>query len=331
ETSSRNSEVIHAGIYYPTGSLKARLCVAGKLFLYRYCEGRGVPYERCGKLIVATDPEQNALLEGIRRRAAENGVGDLEFWPAERAKELEPALQCTAALWSPSTGIIDSHRLMLAFEGDAEDHGAMIAFDSPLLAAKAGEDGIELQVGGAEPIRLLARVLVNSAGVTARMRADEVEAGQLQRLMAVNVIGLMLCCREAIRRMSTRLGGPGGAIVNVSSMAAAQGGRPGASHYAGSKGAVDSYTKGVAREVAAEGIRINAVRPGVTLTDMVQAVRDDPKVRAAIDATIPMSRPAAASEIAAPIVWLLSVEASFVTGAIIDASGGGFVIGASTG
>jgi NAD(P)-dependent dehydrogenase (short-subunit alcohol dehydrogenase family) len=173
--------------------------------------------------------------------------------------------------------------------------------------------------------------LVNSAGVTARVRADTVEAAELQRLMAVNVIGLMLCCREAIRRMSTKNGGAGGAIVNVSSMAAVQGGRPGASLYAGSKGAVDSYTRGVAREVATEGIRVNAVRPGVTLTDMVQAVRDDPEVRAAIDATIPMSRPAEASEIAAPIVWLLSPEASFVTGAIIDAAGGGFVIGAATG
>jgi L-2-hydroxyglutarate oxidase LhgO len=167
ETSSRNSEVIHAGIYYPTGSMKARLCVAGKHFLYRYCEERGVPYERCGKLIVATSPEQSDLLEAIRRKAAENGVGDLELWPADRAKELEPALHCTAALWSPSTGIIDSHRLMLAFEGDAEDRGAMIAFDSPLLGARASEDGIELEVGGAEPVRLHARVLVNSAGLYA--------------------------------------------------------------------------------------------------------------------------------------------------------------------
>ena len=173
--------------------------------------------------------------------------------------------------------------------------------------------------------------LVNSAGISTRVRADEVGAGQIQRLMAVNVIGLMLCCREGIRRMSTRHGGKGGAIVNVSSMAATTGGRPGASHYAGSKGAVDCFTKGVAKEVATEGVRVNAVRPGVTLTDMVEAVRDDPKVRQKINATIPLNRPADASEIAAPIVWLLSDEASFVTGAIIDASGGGFVIGAATG
>ena len=173
--------------------------------------------------------------------------------------------------------------------------------------------------------------LVNSAGMSIRVRADTIEADQLQRLMQVNVVGLMLCCREAIRRMSTRNGGIGGAIVNVSSMAAALGGRPGASLYAGSKGAVDSYTKGVAKEVATEGVRVNAVRPGVTLTDMVRAVRDDPEIRAGINATIPMNRPADAREIAAPIVWLLSEQASFVTGAIIDASGGGFVIGAATG
>jgi len=172
--------------------------------------------------------------------------------------------------------------------------------------------------------------LVNSAGMTTRVRGDAVTSELLQDLMAVNVIGLMLCCREAVRRMSTKHGGQGGAIVNVSSMAAAYGGRPGASHYAGSKGAVDSFTKGLAKEVAAEGVRVNVVRPGVTLTDMVSAVRDDPEVRKNINATIPMDRPAEPKEIAAPIVWLLSEEASFVTGSIVDASGGGLMINAAT-
>ncbi|MGI9417571.1 MAG: SDR family oxidoreductase [Geminicoccaceae bacterium] len=175
------------------------------------------------------------------------------------------------------------------------------------------------------------RALVNSAGITNRARVDEVSATQLQRLMAVNVVGLMLCCREATRRMSSAHGGSGGAIVNVGSMAAEFGGRPGASHYAGSKGAVDSFTKGFAKEVAKEGIRVNVVRPGVTITDMVAAVRDDPEKRQAVSATIPMARPAVAREIAEPILWLLSQEASFVTGCIVDASGGGFVIGAGTG
>jgi NAD(P)-dependent dehydrogenase (short-subunit alcohol dehydrogenase family) len=173
--------------------------------------------------------------------------------------------------------------------------------------------------------------LVNNAGISTRMRVDAASAAELERLVAVNVIGLMLCCREAAKRMSTAHGGHGGAIVNVGSMAAFAGGRPGASHYAGSKGAVDSFTRGFAREVAEEGIRANVVRPGVTLTDMVQAVRDDPEVREAINATIPMGRPAESCEIAEPILWLLSDAASFVTGCIVDASGGGFVIGAATG
>lgn len=175
------------------------------------------------------------------------------------------------------------------------------------------------------------RAVVNSAGVSTRMRVDQAPAAEIQRLMAVNVVGLMLCCREAVKRMSTANGGKGGAIVNVGSMAAALGGRPGASHYAGSKGAVDSFTKGFSREVAKEGIRVNVVRPGVTLTDMVEAVRDDPEKRRAISSTIPMGRPAKASEIAEPVLWLLSDAASFVTGCIVDASGGGFVIGAGTG
>jgi len=172
--------------------------------------------------------------------------------------------------------------------------------------------------------------LVNSAGINTRMPVDEAPAAELEGLMAVNVIGLMLCCREATRRMSKKNGGVGGSIVNVSSMAAAFGGRPGASHYAGSKGAVDSYTKGAAKEVAGEGVRMNVVRPGVTLTDMVKAVRDDPAKQEAVSSTIPLGRPAAASEIAEPILWLLSDAASFVTGCIIDASGGGFVIGVGT-
>ena len=175
------------------------------------------------------------------------------------------------------------------------------------------------------------RAVVNSAGISTRVRVDSIAAADLQRLMAVNVVGLMLCCREAAKRMSTAHGGQGGAIVNVGSMAAAFGGRPGASHYAGSKGAVDSFSKGFAREVAEEGIRVNVVRPGVTLTDMVEAVRDDPEKRRLISATIPMGRPAEATEIAEPILWLLSDAASFVTGCIVDASGGGFVIGAGTG
>lgn len=167
ETSSRNSEVIHAGIYYAKGSLKARLCIEGKVFLYRYCAERHIAHERCGKLIVATSEAQLGKLETIRANAAELGMPDLAPWTAEQARALEPALRCTGALWSPTTGIIDSHGLMLAYLGDAEAHGAMVAFESPLERAEVTPEGILLEVGGAQPMRLLAGIVVNSAGLAA--------------------------------------------------------------------------------------------------------------------------------------------------------------------
>jgi L-2-hydroxyglutarate oxidase LhgO len=167
ETSSRNSEVIHAGIYYPTGSLKARTCVAGKHRLYAYCAERGVPHARCGKLIVATTEAQKATLEGIRAKAAANGVDDLQWLERDAVAALEPEVFCTAALLSPSTGIIDSHGLMLALLGDAEGCGAMLAFHAPVERGRASEDGIELQIGGAEPMALHARTVINSAGLHA--------------------------------------------------------------------------------------------------------------------------------------------------------------------
>jgi L-2-hydroxyglutarate oxidase LhgO len=138
ETSSRNSEVIHAGIYYPAGSLMARACVEGKHMLYEYCQDRGVPYARCGKLIVATNEEEAGKLEAIQGRAAANGVPDLALLRREEAVAMEPALSCTAALLSPSTGIIDSHAYMLALQGDAENAGAVFAFHSPVASGRVG-------------------------------------------------------------------------------------------------------------------------------------------------------------------------------------------------
>ncbi len=171
--------------------------------------------------------------------------------------------------------------------------------------------------------------LVNNAGVDGgRDPIERQTAAALAPLYTVNVVGTALCCREAVKRMATRNGGPGGAIVNVSSMSATIGGRPGAAFYAASKAAVDTLTVGLAKEVAAEGVRVNAVRPGMTLTDMTAARLTDPAKRAEIDATIPMHRPATTAEVAAPIVWLLSDEASFVSGCLLDVSGGGFVVGA---
>ena len=163
--------------------------------------------------------------------------------------------------------------------------------------------------------------------MAAQTKVADLEQGAIERMLAVNVIGTMLCCREAVRRMSTRFGGKGGAIVNVSSMAATIGGRPGRTAYAASKGAIDSFTIGFAREVGREGIRVNVLRPGMTMTDMTDAVRRDPDLRARTAATIAMNRCAEPEEMARPILWLLSDEASFISGALLDGSGGGFMIG----
>jgi L-2-hydroxyglutarate oxidase LhgO len=168
ETSSRNSEVIHAGIYYAPGSAKALLCVKGRELLYRYCEERGVGHRRCGKLIVATAAEQVAALHKIQAQAAANGVHDLRLLTAAEANAMEPALRCVAALHSPSTGIVDSHALMLAYLGEAEDHGAMHALLSPVTGGEIGAQGIALEVGGAEPMRIRAHTVINSAGLMAQ-------------------------------------------------------------------------------------------------------------------------------------------------------------------
>ena len=167
ETSSRNSEVIHAGIYYPKNSLKARFCVEGRKRLYQYCAEHGVPHRRCGKLIVATLGEQIDTLKGIGAAAAANGVDDMQWLGGNEATAMEPELNCVAALHSPSTGIIDSHGLMLAYQGDAEDHGAMIAFLSPVTGGAVRDDGILIEVGGEMPMNLLCRTVVNSAGLHA--------------------------------------------------------------------------------------------------------------------------------------------------------------------
>jgi len=172
-TSSRNSEVIHAGIYYPKGSLKARACVAGRERLYAYCAERRVPHRRCGKLIVATSEAQVPELEGILARAHANGVTDVARAGAAQVRAMEPELAFVAALHSPSTGIIDSHALMLAYLGDAENAGAMLALKSPLEGAAARAGGFELRVAGAEPI--LARALVNAAGLRAPSLARKIE------------------------------------------------------------------------------------------------------------------------------------------------------------
>lgn len=174
-TSSRNSEVIHAGLYYPAGSLKARLCVEGKERLYAFCQSHGVSHRRCGKLIVATSDEETTMLATLREKGKANGCNDLELIDARQASLLEPALACVAALISPSTGIIDSHAYMLALLGDAQDHGAALALNAPFEKTEAVGNSFRVHVGGTEPASLTCRLLVNSAGLVAPMMARKIE------------------------------------------------------------------------------------------------------------------------------------------------------------
>ena len=166
-TSARNSEVIHAGIYYPKDSLKARMCVAGRHMLYDFCTANSIGHSKCGKLIVACTPGEVEQFQGIALRAWDNGVEDLREISAADAHALEPALHCEGALLSPSTGIVDSHEFMLALLGEAEAHGAMLVLNTPVDGIAARDDGFQIQTGGDEPMELLAREVVNSAGLGA--------------------------------------------------------------------------------------------------------------------------------------------------------------------
>jgi L-2-hydroxyglutarate oxidase LhgO len=183
QTSSRNSEVIHAGIYYQRDSLKARLCVSGRDALYDYCRSHGVKHRQLGKIIVAATAGEIPALSGLKEKAAANGVHDLQLLDGAQARALEPALTVEAALLSPSTGIVDSHGLMLALQGDAEDRGAMIAFNTPVAGGDvrggavsgAGGESIVLRTGGAAPMEIACRSLVNAAGLQAQALARALE------------------------------------------------------------------------------------------------------------------------------------------------------------
>jgi L-2-hydroxyglutarate oxidase LhgO len=172
--SSRNSEVIHAGIYYPLGLVKTRLCVDGKAMLYAFCQDFGVPHKRCGKLLVAVNAGEVDKLAALKAQAEANGVADLMWLSGEEARALEPALVAHRALLSPSTGIVDSHAFMVALRGDAEAHGAMIAFETPVLAGQAGEQRLVIETGGPAPMRIAADMVVNAAGLGAQALARSI-------------------------------------------------------------------------------------------------------------------------------------------------------------
>jgi len=173
--SSRNSGVIHAGIYYEKNSLKARFCVQGKHALYRFCEKHGVSHARIGKLIVATDPAQLPALETLRARARDNGVDDLEYLTPKQVREVEPAVRCAGALLSPSTGIVDAHEYMLALQGDAEKYGAMMAPGTPFVRATVRGDGLRVEAGGDDPMTVDCDSMVNCAGLGAQAVAGGID------------------------------------------------------------------------------------------------------------------------------------------------------------
>lgn len=174
-TSSRNSEVIHAGIYYPEGSLKATLCVEGKKLLYSYCPKHGIGFKRCGKLIVATNETQIDILENLEKKARVNGVEDLVWLNQQQLKELEPNLKSVCALLSPSTGIIDTHGLMLAYLGEAEAGGAMVAYNTPVIGGIIDNEFIDLHVGGEQPTTVRCEIVINAGGLYAQSIATAID------------------------------------------------------------------------------------------------------------------------------------------------------------
>lgn len=218
ETSSRNSEVIHGGLYYPRGSLKAELCVEGRDLLYEFCDRFQIAHRRCGKLIVATGPAQQDKLDALAAQAIANGVLDIRRLSRDEARSMEPALQCTAALLSPSTGIIDSHGLMQGLLGDAEAHGAQLALASPVLAGRVSQGTIEIEVGGEMPAILRAGRVVNSAGLHAIEMAARIEgfpAAHLPTPWLARGNYFQLAGRAPFSRLVYPLPEPGGLGVHL--------------------------------------------------------------------------------------------------------------------
>ena len=217
-TSSRNSEVIHAGLYDAPASLKARLCVAGRRLLYPYCESHGVPHRRCGKLVVAATPAQVGLLRTVERRAVGNGVEGLRWLSGAEARELEPALHGEAALLSTATGIIDSHALMLAYLGDLENAGGALVLRSPLESAVVRDEGFVLRVGGDAPLEIETGVLVNAAGLHAQAlarRIDGLDPALIPRAWLAKGNYFALAGRSPFTRLIYPVPEPGGLGVHL--------------------------------------------------------------------------------------------------------------------
>jgi L-2-hydroxyglutarate oxidase LhgO len=216
--SARNSEVIHSGIYYPNGSLKAQLCVRGRQLLLAYAAERGIPTRLCGKLIVATEAKQLGALGALLATGQRNGVEALTPLTATQAHRLEPLLHCVSALHSPGTGIVDSHALMQSLLADLEAAGGLLALGSPVVGGECHADGLLLQVGGAQPMELLARVVVNSAGLGAQALAASLrglDAARLPPLYLAKGNYFALAGRAPFSRLVYPLPMPGGLGVHL--------------------------------------------------------------------------------------------------------------------
>jgi L-2-hydroxyglutarate oxidase LhgO len=216
--SSRNSEVIHGGLYYPTGSSRARHCTRGRRLLYAYCASHGVPHRKCGKLVVATNEAERDRLAAVYKQAQINGVEGVEIIEGAEAKRLEPELACVAAMRSPETGIIDSHHFMLALRGDLEDRGGMVAFASPIERLKPTNDGWDAALGGSEPQWLHFDAVVNCAGLGAQRLARATEgypAERVPRLVLAKGNYFGFVGRPAFSRLIYPVPVPGGLGVHV--------------------------------------------------------------------------------------------------------------------
>jgi L-2-hydroxyglutarate oxidase LhgO len=216
--SSRNSEVIHAGLYYPTGSLRAVHCPRGRRMLYAFCDSHGVPHRKCGKLVVAIHAGEAARLATILDQARANGVEGVAIIDGAHATRLEPQLACAAAMCSPETGIVDSHRLMLALRGDLEDHGGVIAFNTPIVRLARASGGWEASFGGGEAGSITVDAVVNCAGLGAQQLARATQAyppERIPRLVLAKGNYFSYAGRPAFSRLIYPVPVPGGLGVHV--------------------------------------------------------------------------------------------------------------------
>ena len=216
--SSRNSEVIHAGLYYPTGSLRAHHCPRSRRLLYDYCASHGVPHRKCGKLVVATNESEVPRLETVFKQAANNGVEGIDIIDGAAARRLEPEVACLAAMHSPETGIIDSHRFMLALRGDLEDRGGVVAFNTPIERMARTPAGWEVHFGGSDPQSITVDAVVNSAGLGAQPLARATEGyppERVPRLVLAKGNYFGFAGRPAFSRLIYPVPVPGGLGVHV--------------------------------------------------------------------------------------------------------------------